>query len=124
MRDFGKCLRNCLEDDFEDTLVIAGADLSHIGGQFGDDRVIDESFQVEVEKSDRKVLEYLAANDAESFLQHVRDTENPTRICSVGCMYAAMSALGDTSVKVLRYHQAIDGDGQVGVTCAAAAFVV
>ena len=124
LRDFGKCLRGCLEDDFEDTLIIAGADLSHIGAQFGDERIIDDSFRVEVEKSDRKVLEFVAGNDAESFLRHVRDMENATRICSVGGIYAAMSALEDTSVKVLRYHQAIDDKGQVGVTCAAAVFVV
>lgn len=122
LRVFGAALRRGMDLADGDSLVIAGADWSHIGAQFGDDRELDEAFREEVRKRDQAALDKLAANDADGFLDAVASEGNVTRVCSAGCIFAAMVALADARVTTLRYHQAIDEAAQVGVTCAAAVF--
>jgi AmmeMemoRadiSam system protein B len=122
LRDFAAALRECVEHDHEDTLIIAGADLSHVGAQFGDERVLDAPFKAEVDRRDRLALDHLAANAADAFVKEVARDDNSTRICSAGCIFATMSALPKARVDVLRYHQAVDEEGMVGVTCCAAVF--
>lgn len=122
LADFGAALRAALLEDAEDSLVIAGADLSHVGAHFGDDRQLDEAFAAEVRARDQAALADLADNAAERFVETVAAGGNPTRVCSAGCIYAAMRALPEARVRVLRYHQALNPDAQVGVTCAAAVF--
>ena len=54
---------------------------------------------------------------------HMAETGNPTRVCSVGCIYALMTALGPESrVERLSYHQAVTMEIDNAVTCAAYAF--
>ena len=122
LRDFAEALRHVVKEDPGDTMVIAGADLSHVGAQFGDDRALAEGFLSEVRRRDQEVLDRLAANDADAFVERVAAEGNPTHVCSAGCIFAAMYALPEAEVSVLRYHQAVDAPAQVGVTCAAAVF--
>jgi predicted class III extradiol MEMO1 family dioxygenase len=81
-----------------------------------------EGFLSEVRHRDQQVLDRLAANDADAFVERVAAEGNPTRVCSAGCIFAAMYALPEAEVSVLRYYQAVDAPAQVGVTCAAAVF--
>jgi AmmeMemoRadiSam system protein B len=120
--EFGAALRDAIAANGADTLVIAGADLSHIGAHFGDERALDDAFCAEVSARDGAALAHLEANAPTHFVAEVARDDNPTRVCSAGCIYAAMTALPDAQVRVLRYHQAVDADAQVGVTCAAAVF--
>jgi len=119
---FGRTLGALLADDDTDTLVIAGADLSHIGMHFGDECELDDAFCAQVAERDAQALEQLGANRADSFVEQVAREDNPTRVCSAGCIFTAMTALPAAQVRVLRYHQAVDAEAQVGVTCAAAVF--
>jgi len=123
LREFGEALRAAIAADDRDTLVIAGADLSHVGAHFGDDRLLDECFRREVEARDAAALAHLEVNAPEKFRAQVARDDNPTRVCSAGCIFTAMTALPEAQVRVLRYHQAVDEQAQVGVTCAAAVFV-
>lgn len=123
LRDFAAALQAQISADSADTLIIAGADLSHVGMQFGDDRPLDDDFCAEIHDRDALVLAQVAANRPEEFLTQAARDDNPTRICSAGCIFATMSALSRSRARVLRYHQAIDDSGQLGVTCAAAVFV-
>jgi len=100
------------------TIVIAGADLSHVGPRFGDDRELDDTFLQEVEHVDQRVLEALASGDPPAFLQILMGHGNATRICSVGCLYTLIAALGWAKPELLRYHQAVNRDSGTGVTCA------
>ncbi|MCB9850968.1 MAG: AmmeMemoRadiSam system protein B [Phycisphaerales bacterium] len=123
LRAFAAALHEVVAGDETDTLVIAGADLSHIGPQFGDDRVIDDTFRSEVKMRDGEALLHLGENQPEDFVAKVAREQNPTRVCSAGCIATAMWTLPDADVRVLRYHQAVDEAGHVGVTCAAAVFL-
>jgi AmmeMemoRadiSam system protein B len=122
LAEIGRTIADLLRVDPTDTLVIAGADLSHIGRHFGDDRDLDLDFTREIEQRDRRALDLLAANDPSAFVAAVAEDDNPTRVCSAGCIFAAMQALPGASVHVLGYHQALNPEAEVGVTCCAAAF--
>jgi hypothetical protein len=120
--DVGRALRDLLASDGKDTLVIAGADLSHVGHAFGDDHRLESDFLDEVRRRDRAVLDHVAANDAGAFVGAFAGDNNPTRICSVGCIDMLMTALPGACAEVIGYHQAVDQETQTGVTCAAAVF--
>ena len=122
LRDFAIALGELVTDDPGDTLIVAGADLSHIGPAFGDDRPLDDRFLEETKEKDRRALARLTAGGADDWVLSVAENGNPTRICSAGCIFALATALPHASATVLKYHQAVDRQAQQGVTCAAVAF--
>jgi AmmeMemoRadiSam system protein B len=130
LREFAEALGDELRNDPTPTCVIAGADLSHVGRRFGDDRDLEEPFLREVEVRDRRVLRQVEGREPEAFRQAVAEEENPTHICSAGCIYTLMTALNRAydsarlSCRLLRYHQAVDAEMDTGVTCAAIAFTL
>ncbi|HSW44174.1 MAG TPA: AmmeMemoRadiSam system protein B [Phycisphaerae bacterium] len=103
-------------------LIVAGADLSHVGPRFGDDRELDDIFLREVETTDRRILETLMSLQPASFLQGLAGSGNATRVCSAGCLFALKTALQWAEPELLRYHQAVDPDSGTGVTCASLVF--
>ncbi len=96
--------------------------MSHVGRRFGDQRDLDAMFLHEVSERDQRVLIAVRQNDAEGFRRTVADAENPTRICSAGCIYALLTALPETQAKLLRYDQANTPEQQTCVTCSAFVF--
>ncbi len=130
LREFAEALGDEIRNDPVPTCIIAGADLSHIGRQFGDDGDLDDGFLKQVEQRDREALGHAENRDAEAFRACVAGEDNPTRICSAGCIYAMLTALRRAydgtpwSGHLLRYHQAVDASKYRGVTCAAMAFTL
>ncbi|MCP4591385.1 MAG: AmmeMemoRadiSam system protein B [bacterium] len=120
LRKFTAALRECIRLEGGDTLLIASADLSHVGGHFGDERRLDTTFLPEVQQRDRRALKALEDEGAEAFMAAVAEEGNPTRICGGGCIYTLAGALPDARVQLLKYHQAVHEESQTGVTCAAA----
>lgn len=121
-RDFVAALCDVLADDDEDTLIVAGADLSHVGAAFGDDRLLGQSYVDEVRRYDLAALDRLQSEGAEAFRQFLSVADNRTNICSAGCLYALAATLVDVKVTRLGYHQAVDQATQTCVTCAALVF--
>ena len=122
LSDFARTLGELVDADDRETLLVAGADLSHVGAAFGDERSLDETFLGEVRRRDARVLEQVAANNPTALVQCVARDENVTRVCSAGCIFALATALPQTVGTVLRYHQAVDQASQTCVTCAAVVF--
>lgn len=122
LRDFATTLGALLRDDDNDTLVVAGADLSHVGATFGDERRLDESFLQEVEVHDRTALDRLVRCGADEFVEALRARDNDTRVCSAGCVFAAATALSGAKARLLQYHQAVDRASQNCVTSTAVVF--
>jgi hypothetical protein len=122
LRDFAAAVRELIATDETPTCVIAGADLSHVGAHFGDDRELDADFLAEVRERDMGHLGRLGENAGDGFVLSVARGQNMTRVCSAGCIFTAMSILKDAIPEVLRYHQAVDFPSQTCVTCAAVAF--
>ena len=121
LRAFGEALGELILTDDTPTMIVAGADLSHVGRPFGDSRELDEAFLREVERKDRQALDALVAGGRDAFVETLRGHDNSTRVCSVGCIYALMTALPDAKPELLRYHQAVDRDTGTCVTCSAVA---
>jgi len=123
LRGFAEALGGLLRDDPVPTLLVASADLSHVGSYFGDTRSLDTAYLESVAAGDDDALRHVDADDAEGFRAHMTATGNPTRVCSVGCIYALMTALGTEARPVrLGYHQAVTAEIDNAVTCAAYAF--
>jgi len=114
-------LKEMLADADQPICVIAAADLSHVGRRFGDDRPLDTAFLEQVERRDRQLLKYIQQNDPTGMLDFLGHDQNPTRVCSSGCLYVALAALPDSKVELLEYHQAATAEIETAVTCAAAA---
>jgi len=122
VRAFADALGRQVRDDGDETLIVAGADLSHVGARFGDTRQLETEFCGYVEQLDRAALEKIVAGQPIEFLETLANHDNSTRVCSAGCLYAAATALAGSRAELLRYHQAIDTDSQTGVTCASMVF--
>lgn len=104
-----------------DTLLVAGADMSHVGGFFGEERELDDDYLGEVRKRDMRALDYHVKGDVEGFRLCIAVDENPTSVCSAGCMYTLGRALAGRNATLLSYHQAVNPEIQCCVTCAAIA---
>jgi len=115
-------LRELLAQDGPRTIVVAGADLSHMGERFGDAGPITPQIMEVVGQADRQLLRLLEDRKEEEFVRRLTAFDNPTRICSAGCMYALAHVLPDRPCRVLRYHQAVDYESHTHVTCAAAVY--
>lgn len=107
-----------VEASREDTVVIASADLSHVGQSFGDEEPTTEERLSAIATSDRALLDMFGSQRSEDVVAQVRAAANPTRICSVGCLYVLARALR-RPLRWLEYHQAISLETETTVTCAA-----
>jgi len=119
---FGERLGELVHADAGETIIIAGADLSHVGPRFGDECDLQGAFLDEVGRKDQVTIDAILAGDPARFLETLTRHENSTRICSVGCLYGLMTALPGAEAELLRYHQAVDEPSGTGVTCASIAF--
>ncbi|MSR18397.1 MAG: AmmeMemoRadiSam system protein B [Phycisphaerales bacterium] len=104
------------------TLVIASADLSHIGPQFGDDAPVDDARLAEVEAHDRAMLGEYCKGDAAAFIQAMTAHRNATRWCSIGNMTAALAACPGAEPTMLEYSGVVDEQRAALVTSSAIAF--
>ncbi len=117
--DFTDALRDTIAQDEKKTLLVAGADLSHVGENFGDARKLDDSFLQEVRDHDREALNRLEHQSPDAFVQFLQEKDNYTRICSAGCIFTLARVLQDAQPQLMRYHQAVDQSTQTCVTCTA-----
>jgi len=122
LRDFAEALGSLIASDSMDTLVVAGADLSHVGAAFGDERPLDETFLAEVRSNDQTALARLERSGPDDFVDALKARNNDTRVCSAGCVFAAAVALRDARPRLIRYHQAVEPRAHNCVTCCAVVF--
>ncbi len=122
LRAFALALREQVDQDAVDTLVVAGADLSHVGAAFGDERRLDQTYLEEVKRRDLSALSELTRDDPDAFVRCVAEGKNPTSVCSAGCLFTLATVLRPCEVTLLDYHQAVDRPSQTCVTCAALAY--
>lgn len=124
---FVDALRETLAQLPGKTLIVASADLSHVGPAFGDaislmgDDPQIEAFRNNVVVGDQQRLQMYAGLDLEGLLNTMMWQQNPTRWCSLGCLVAAMRVVRPTRAEILNYAAAMDQAGQAMVSHAAAA---
>jgi len=121
LADLADAVREIAQTDDRSTVLIAGADLSHVGRSFGADEPMTPDKLAELERFDRTVLGLIEIGDVEAAAEMVRASANETNICSLGALYVWRRALRNQQCRLLRYHQALDPETDTNVTCAAAA---
>lgn len=95
------------------SLVLASADLAHVGPRFGDPHQITPGQLREVADADREMLAAVEAGDPEAFFQAVARDGDRRRICGLPPIYAALRALPGVRGRLLRYSQWPDPQGTV-----------
>jgi hypothetical protein len=109
--EFIPALKKILDDVGGTTYVVASADLSHVGQQFGEPRPVDDQRKYDVERHDREMMTKFIGNDAEEFISAMKWHNNSTHWCSIGNMSAALNLLEPSKIELIDYRQACDEKG-------------
>lgn len=115
VRKLADCLRAATEKG--GVMLMASADLSHVGPRFGDNREVTNHFLAEVEEADRDYLEAVAESPV-SGLESLASHRDRHHVCGSACIFAAGLALEDARAKLLGYHQAVTPEMRQAVTFA------
>lgn len=95
------------------TVVMASADLAHLGPRFGDPHGITPGQLREVADADREMLDAVEAGDAEGFFRAVARDGDRRRICGLPPIYTLLRLLPGVRGRLLRYGQWSDPQGAV-----------
>jgi MEMO1 family protein len=92
-------------------VIIAGADMAHVGPRFGDPRPLAEKGRHELESADRASLACAADVDPSAFWEDVSRDLDKRRVCGLAPIYALLRALPKRAQgELLYYDQNIDSD--------------
>jgi MEMO1 family protein len=104
-------------------IVIAGADLAHVGPRFGDAKPLDDRERRELDDRDRQSLEHAVRGDARRFWSDVAQDLETRRVCGLAPVYSLLRVLGDdVRGEVCHYEQTVDPEEGSIVSHAAVAF--
>jgi predicted class III extradiol MEMO1 family dioxygenase len=106
-------------------VVIAGADLAHVGPRFGDAKPYDDRQRHTLETTDRDSLARAVDGDASSFWSNVAADLETRRICGLAPIYSLLRTLPGArtpTAELLHYEQTVDADDGSIVSHAAVAF--
>ena len=105
-------------------VVVAGADLAHVGPRFGDASAYGEGDRRRLEGADRASLDHAIALDATGFWKHVTADLEERRVCGLAPIWSLLRTLGTGggSGKVLHYEQTVDAEDGSIVSHAAVGF--
>jgi hypothetical protein len=101
------------------SVILASADLAHVGPRFGDPRPITPGQLREVADADREMLAAVEAGDAEALFHAVARDGDRRRICGLPPIYAMLRTLGGGRGRLLRYSQWPDPQGTVSFAAVA-----
>ncbi len=122
--EFVPALRGAIEGAPGRTLVIASADLSHVGPQFGDETPVGLEIRKQVESYDRSLLSTYLEGNIDSFLLKVTRDRNHQRWCSIGNMTASKLVTGGLP-ELLEYAQSpVESDPQGNALVSSAAIAL
>jgi len=103
-------------------MVLASADLSHVGPQFGHDFRVTPAVQADVRAHDLAVLEAAAQGDFQGFYDRVARERDRTNICGLAPIYTMLRLLDGQAGRLLAYDQWTDENGQGLVSFASLVF--
>ena len=95
----------------DDTLVIAAADISHVGPAFSDKDPLDDAAKSNIKDSDELWLEAACAGDSGRLRDHMVRHGDPTRICGASPIFLMASMLGEARGHVVHYDQCPADEG-------------
>ncbi len=87
------------------TLVVAAADLAHMGPAFGDGFPIDFVGRTRLQAADEQLVAAICTGDAEAVFQNVAQDGDQRRICGLPPIYATLKLLGKAAGRPVGYTQ-------------------
>lgn len=119
---FINALGNLISSLSDRALIVAGVDMAHVGPKFGDRDEVDDKTLELIKRKDLHSLGYCEQPDPEGFYRSVEYEKDWRKVCGLSSIYALLSALPDTSGRILDYDQALETDTGSVVSFASAAF--
>lgn len=106
VREFIVFVKEYMQNSGRRCVVVASVDFSHIGPQFGWQRVVQTSDIVDIELQDRATLALLAAGKSEHFFDDITTKGNPRNIDAFAACYVFLQLLAPTTGTLIQYEQA------------------
>ena len=104
-------------------VVVAGADMAHVGPRFGDPKPHDEEQRAALEETDRASLDLATSRDARAFWNHVAADLEERRVCGLAPIFSLVDVIDeDLRGEILHYEQNVDPDDGSIVSHAAIAY--
>ncbi|MFT3772203.1 MAG: AmmeMemoRadiSam system protein B [Minicystis sp.] len=103
-------LRRLVEERAGRVLVVAGADLAHVGPRFGDARPLDERGRERLRSRDTESIDLALGRDASGFFRQVASDLSTRRVCGLGPIYTMLRVLPGGRGERLHYDQHVDPD--------------
>jgi AmmeMemoRadiSam system protein B len=100
------------------TIIVAAADLAHVGPAFGDPLPLDLAARARLEAQDRRLLEILAKADPQAFLEEIATDGDQRRICGIPPIYitlAVLAGMEGTSTGYAQCPASDDGTSMVSI---------
>lgn len=101
---------------------IGGIDLGHIGREFGDPDLLDDSTLDHLRRFDDGMLGHAVAGDPASWFTTAARVNNRWRVCGLAATYTMLHAMGPARGRLLRYDQAVNLSRTCCVSFASVAF--
>ena len=86
-------------------LVVAAADLAHMGPAFGEEQAIDAAGKAAIAEADSELLDALCTGRPEAFLAPLLKERDCRRVCGLPPVYLTLRFLGDCRGEVTGYAQ-------------------
>ena len=97
-------------------IILSGADLAHIGAQFGDRTALDMATLAHSKARDEILLESIKMVDAKAFFETIRDEKDARRICGLTPIFFQLKLLEGSRCDIVGYDQWTDGKSSVSFT--------
>jgi len=94
-------------------IVIAGADLAHIGAQFGDPLPLDAMTLAGSKVKDKEILACIREANARAFFDTIKNERDERRICGLTPIYFQLRFVEGCTAKIVEYKQWTDGQSSV-----------
>ncbi len=85
-------------------MIVAAADLAHIGPAFGGEAV-DARAREELKESDEELIEFMSAGDAAGFFDAIKRVEDRNNVCGVSPIYLALRMLAGARGQSVAYDR-------------------
>jgi AmmeMemoRadiSam system protein B len=120
---FLDAVREVVEERGRRAVIVAGADMAHVGPRFGDRGPYDAPARARLAAIDEESLAHAADGDATRFWTHVARDLETRRVCGLGPIYSLLRTFpGKSRGELLHYEQTIDDDDGSIVSHAALGF--
>jgi MEMO1 family protein len=94
-------------------IILSGADLAHIGAQFGDRSALDMATLAHSKAQDQILLESVKKVDAAGFFATIREEKDARRICGLTPIFFQLKLLEGSRCDIVGYDQWTDGKSSV-----------